>query len=200
MLESHEAAVDYMTPLGLHHIMWGDHHYGPAPWENKFARADWNPVYYHRADARGLGFDRTKSGSNAVNQYRPPVRERFARLEACPEKFLLWFHHVPWDHRTRSGRAMWDELALRYQRGVTWVRGARRNWDALAGAVDAERHAAVAAKLAVQERDAGWWRDACLLYFQTFSRRPLPPNVEPPRRTLREYMAESLLTAGRPGR
>jgi alpha-glucuronidase len=199
MLESHEAAVDYMTPLGLHHIMWGDHHYGPAPWENRFDRADWNPVYYHRADSRGLGFDRTQTGSRAVSQYRPPVRERFASPDTCPEKFLLWFHHVPWDRRLRSGRIMWDELALRYQRGVDWVRGARRSWDALGSAVDAERHAAVSARLAVQERDAAWWRDACLLYFQTFSRRPLPPDVEPPQRTLREYMAESLLNLGAAG-
>ena len=194
MLESHEAAVDYMTPLGLHHIMWAGHHYGPQPWWDKEPRPDWNPVYYHRADARGLGFDRTKAGSNAVGQYHPPVRDRFARPDTCPEKFLLWFHHVPWDYRVRSGRTMWDELGLRYQRGADWARGARKGWGALGGAVDAERHAAVAEKLAVQERDAAWWRDACLLYFQTFSRRPLPPGVERPRRTLREYMSESLLT------
>ncbi|HEY9285945.1 MAG TPA: alpha-glucuronidase family glycosyl hydrolase [Pyrinomonadaceae bacterium] len=199
MLESHEAAVDYMTPLGLHHIMWAGHHYGPQPWWDKEPRPDWNPVYYHRADERGLGFDRTETGSNAVAQYRAPVRERFARLDSCPEKFLLWFHHVPWDYRLRSGRTLWDELGLRYQRGVGWVRGARARWGAMGREVDAERHAAVAARLAVQERDAAWWRDACLLYFQTFSQRPLPPGVERPRKTLREYMAESLLTAGAPG-
>src|ERR1044071_2048164 len=118
MLESHEAVVDYMTPLGLHHIMWGGHHYGPAPWWDKEARPDWNPVYYHRADERGLGFDRTQTGSNAVSQYLSPVRERFAGLTTCPEEFLLWFHHVPWDYRMRSGRTMWDELAWHYQRGV----------------------------------------------------------------------------------
>jgi alpha-glucuronidase len=193
MLGSREAVVDYMTPLGLHHIMWGGHHYGPAPWENKFERADWNPVYYHRADAAGIGFDRTPSGSNAVSQYRPPMRERFADLRTCPEKFLLWFHHVPWDYRMHSGRTLWDELALDYQRGVDWVRAARRSWAGLTGAIDPERHAAVAAKLAIQERDAAWWRDACLLYFQTFSRRPLPPGVERPQKTLEEYKATSLL-------
>jgi len=128
MLESREALVDYMTPLGLHHIMWGGHHYGPAPWWNTEPRADWNPVYYHRADALGLGFDRTASGSNAVNQYHTPVRDRFADLETCPEEILLWFHHVPWDFRMRSGRKMWDELALHYQRGVDWVRATRRDW------------------------------------------------------------------------
>jgi alpha-glucuronidase len=193
MLGSHEAVVDYMTPLGLHHIMWGGHHYGPAPWENKFERADWNPVYYHRADASGLGFDRTPAGSNAVAQYSPPARARFADTATTPEKYLLWFHHVPWDYRVRSGRTLWDELALDYQRGVDWVRAARRDWDALAGAVDAERHAEVAKKLAIQERDAVWWRDACLLYFQTFSKRPLPPGVERPQKTLEEYKARSLL-------
>jgi alpha-glucuronidase len=192
MLGSHEAVVDYMTPLGLHHIMWGGHHYGPAPWENKFERADWNPVYYHRADAFGLGFDRTPAGSNAVAQYSPPVRARFADAATTPEKYLLWFHHVPWDYRMRSGRTLWDELALDYQRGVDWVRVARQSWDALSGVIDPERHAAVARKLAIQERDAVWWRDACLLYFQTFSKRPLPPGVERPQKTLEEYKARSL--------
>ena len=193
MLESHGAAVDYMTPLGLHHIMWGGHHYGPAPWENKFEREDWNPVYYHRADARGLGYDRTRTGSDTVSQYHPAVRARFGDPAACPEEFLLWFHHVPWGRRLRSGRTLWDELAHRYQRGVDWVRGARRRWGALADFVDAERHAEVSRKLAVQERDAAWWRDSVLLYFQTFSKRPLPPGVEGPRRTLEEYKAKSLL-------
>jgi alpha-glucuronidase len=193
MLESHEALVAYMTPLGLHHIMWGGHHYGPAPWENQFDRDDWNPTYYHRADAAGLGFDRTKTGSNTVSQYHAPVRARFASLSACPEEFLLWFHHVPWGHRMRSGRTLWDELAHSYQRGVDWARAARKSWDSLAGSIDEERHAAVARKLAIQERDAVWWRDSVLLYFQTFSKRPLPAGVEQPQKTLEEYKAKSLL-------
>jgi alpha-glucuronidase len=194
MLESHEAAVDYMTPLGLHHLMWGGHHYGPAPWWDTEPRPDWNPVTYHRADARGVGYDRTKTGSNSVRQYQAPVREQFSNLETCPDKFLLWFHHVPWHYRVRSGRTLWDELALHYQRGVNWVRDARRSWQSLAGAVDEERHAAVAKKLALQERDAARWRDACLLYFQTFSKRQLPPGVERPRMTLPEFKATSLLS------
>jgi alpha-glucuronidase len=193
MLGSREAAVDYMTPLGLHHLMWTGHHYGPQPWWDKEPRPDWNPVYYHRADAQGVGFDRTRTGSDEVSQYLPPVRERFENPDTCPEKYLLWFHHVGWDDRLRSGRTLWDELALRYQRGVDWVRGARKSWDGLKGLIDDERHEAVARKLAIQEHDAAWWRDACLLYFQTFSRRPLPAGVEPPRRTLQEYMAKSLL-------
>lgn len=192
MLESREALVDYMTPLGLHHIMWGGHHYGPAPWWDTFERADWNPVYYHKADERGLGFDRTETGSRTLSQYQQPVSVRFADLKTCPEKFLLWFHHVPWDYRLRSGRILWDELALHYQRGVEWVRATRKEWDALSGAIDAERHGEVAQKLAIQERDAVWWRDACLLYFQTFSKRPLPAGVEKPAKTLEEYKAKSL--------
>ncbi|HEU4390441.1 MAG TPA: alpha-glucuronidase family glycosyl hydrolase, partial [Blastocatellia bacterium] len=192
MLDSHEALVDYMTPLGLHHIMWGGHHYGPAPWWDKEARDDWNPVYYHRADERGLGFDRTSAGSNTVSQYHPEVRDRFASLSTCPEKFLLWFHHVPWDYRMRSGRTLWDELALDYQHGVDWVGATRREWDRLAGVIDKQRHGDVANKLAIQERDARWWRDAVLLYFQGFSKRPLPAGVEKPQLSLEEYKATSL--------
>jgi alpha-glucuronidase len=193
MLGSHEACVDMMTPLGLHHIMWPGHHYGPAPWWAKDVRADWNSVYYHRADERGLGFDRTATGSNAVSQYQPAVRDLFADRNRCPESYLLWFHHVPWDDRLHSGRTLWDELALHYQRGVNWIRSARRDWKGLAGSIDADRHAEVARKLAIQERDAVWWRDAVLLYFQTFTHRPLPEGVEPPERRLEEYKAKSLL-------
>ncbi len=192
MLESYQALVDYMTPLGLHHIMWGGHHYGPAPWWDTEPRADWNPTYYHRADKDGLGFDRTKTGSNTVSQYHPGARDRFANLATCPENLLLWFHHVPWDYRMQSGRTMWDELAVHYQRGVDWVRAARKQWDGLTGAIDPEVHQRVAKKLATQERDAIWWRDACLLYFQTFSKRPLPSGVEKPQKTLDEYKSKSL--------
>ena len=193
MLESHQALVDYMTPLGLHHLMWGGHHYGPAPWWDTFERDDWNPVYYHRADERGLGFDRTETGSNTLSQYHRPVRDRFENPATCPEEFLLWFHHVPWAHRMKSGRIMWDELALHYQRGVDWIRSTRKEWTALAGVVDPERYDQVAKKLAIQERDAIWWRDAVLLYFQTFSKRPLPAGVEKPAKTLEEYKAKSLV-------
>jgi alpha-glucuronidase len=192
MLESHEAVVDYMTPIGLHHIMWPGHHYGPAPWWDKGERTDWNSVYYHRADQRGLGFDRTKTGSNTLSQYHPPLRDRLANLKTCPEKFLLWFHHVPWNYRMRSGRTMWDEMALHYQRGVDWTRTARKKWDSLAGVIDADRHNHIAKKLAIQERDAAWWRDSVLLYFQTFSNRPLPEGVEKPTKTLEEFKATSL--------
>lgn len=193
MLGSREALVDYMTPLGLHHLMWGGHHYGPAPWWNTFPRDDWNPTYYHKADTNGIGFDRTESGSNTVSQYFAPVRNRFSDLKTCPDEFLLWFHHVPWDYRMRSGRILWDDLAMHYQRGVDWVRQTRREWDALSGVIDAERHAAVAQRLAIQERDAVWWKDASLSYFQTFSKRPLPVGVQKPERRLEDYMKIDLL-------
>ena len=192
MLESHDAVVNYMTPLGLHHLMWGGHHYGPAPWWDKEKRDDWNPVYYHRANNSGIGFDRTKTGSNTVSQYHLPVRRQFSDVRLCQEKFLLWFHHVAWDHKMKSGRTLWDELAYSYQSGVDWVRSARVTWATLSGAIDHERHKAIDTKLAIQERDAVWWRDASLVYFQTFSRRPLPEGVEPPAKTLEEYKATAL--------
>jgi alpha-glucuronidase len=192
MLESHEAVVDYMTPLGLHHLFWGGHHYGPAPWWDTEKREDWNPVYYHKADAFGIGFDRTKSGSNTVSQYHLPVRQQFADIDRCPEKFLLWFHHVSWDHKMKSGRPLWDEMALHYQRGVDWVRATRAAWESLDQVIDPERHKAIADKLAIQERDAIWWRDACLLYFQTFAKRPLPRGVEHAAHPLTEYKKKAL--------
>jgi alpha-glucuronidase len=192
MLGSHEAAVDYMTPLGLHHLFWGGHHYGPAPWWDTEKRDDWNPVYYHKADAFGIGFDRTKTGSNTVSQYHPPVRRQFEDLQRCPEKFLLWFHHVSWDYKMKSGRTLWNELAWHYQHGVDWVRATRSTWTTLRGAIDDERYTAISNKLAIQERDAIWWRDACLLYFQTFARRPLPAGVEKPAHALADYKAKAL--------
>jgi alpha-glucuronidase len=192
MLESHDAVVNYMTPLGLHHLFWGGHHYGPAPWWDKEKRDDWNPVYYHKADAFGIGFDRTKSGSNTVSQYRPEVAREFGTVDKCPEKFLLWFHHLSWDYKLKSGRTLWDELALHYQSGVDWVRSTRATWARLSGVIDPERHAAISKKLAIQERDAIWWRDACLLYFQTFAKRPLPEGVEAPAKSLSEYKEKAL--------
>jgi alpha-glucuronidase len=189
LLESHEAVVDYSMPLGLHHLIWTGHHYGPQPWWDKERRADWNPVYFHRASTDGLGFDRTAKGSNALAQYHPGASDRFSNPATCPDEFLLWFHHVPWDHKMHSGRTLWDELGFRYQRGVDWTRAANKTWASLSGKIDAGRHAAVAAKLAIQEQDAVWWRDACLLYFQTFSKLPIPDGVDKPTHTLAEVMA-----------
>ena len=138
MLASREAVVDYMTPLGLHHIMAEGHHHGPGPWVDvkDAGRADWTSVYYHRADAAGIGFDWTATGSNAVALYRSPLRERFADLATCPENLLLWFHHVRWDHKLSSGRTLWDELCHRYSAGVDAVRAMQATWDGLAAFVD----------------------------------------------------------------
>src|SRR5215213_5545731 len=131
MLQSREAVVNYMTPLGLAHIMATGHHYGPAPWVRDLARAEWNPAYYHRADTLGLGFDRTARGSNAVSHYHPPVRDRYASRATVPDSLLLWFHRVGWGERMRSGRTLWDELAYRYNAGVDSVRAMQRTWNEL---------------------------------------------------------------------
>ncbi len=197
MLGSREAVVDYMEPLGLHHLMAHDHHYGPAPWDASGSRADQTPVYYHRADAKGIGFDRTATGSNAVAQYSPEVATTFASIERTPEKFLLWFHHVPWDYRMASGRTLWDEMIVHYNRGVDAVAAMRRTWAGLSAYVDAERYAQVAAFLEMQQNDAKWWRDASIAYFQTFSKRPVPRGFPAPEHTLDEY--ESLCIPFVPG-
>ena len=187
MLSSHEAVVNYMTPMGLHHLMGWSHHYGPGPWVSDKHRADWTSVYYHRADSEGIGFDRTATGSNAVSQYHPPVAETFGSLEKCPEKYLLWFHHVPWDYKVNSGRILWDELAYKYQSGVESVRQMQEQWNSVEELVDSERFRHVKTFLDIQEKEARWWRDASLLYFQTFSKRPLPEGVESPEKTLEHY-------------
>ena len=192
MLASRKAVVDYMTPLGLHHIMAEGHHHGPGPWVDvkDAGRADWTSVYYHRAAANGIGFDRTARGTNAVSLYRSPLREQFADPASCPENLLLWFHHLPWDHRIpSSGRTLWDELCHRYDRGVDAVRRMRTTWEAAAPFVDAARHKHVRHLLAIQEYEARWWRNACLLYFQTFSGRPLPAGLPPLEGTLAEYQS-----------
>ena len=187
MMGSREAVVDYMMPLGLHHLFDTGHHYGPGPWVDNLNRADWNPTYYHRADANGVGFDRGPRGSNAVAQYSPKVAAIFADRRKIPEHFLLWFHHVPWDYKTSSGRILWDELVYRYSHGVEVVSQMRRTWAGLGKYVDAERFAQVSAFLSIQEQEAQWWRDACIAYFQTFSKRPLPAGFAPPAHPLEYY-------------
>lgn len=187
MLASREAVVNYMTPLGLAHIMGTNHHYGPAPWV-KLGRLDWSPVYYHRADSAGIGFDRTAEGSNAVAQYAPAVRDRYADRATVPDSLLLWFHHVGWTERMRSGRTLWNELALHYQAGVDTVRAMQREWESVRSSIDSDRFSQTRDFLAIQEREARWWRDAVLQYFQTFSHLPLPSGVEPPAHPLSYYM------------
>jgi alpha-glucuronidase len=180
MLRSREAAVDYMTPLGLAHLMATGSHYGPGPWVADLSRPEWNPVYYHRADADGIGFDRTASGSNAVAQYAEPLAERFADPATTPERYLLWFHRLPWDYRMRSGRTLWAELVLHYDHGVREVEAMQAAWSALEPYVDKGRFEKTTALLEVQRREAKWWRDACIAYFQSVSGRPLPAGVDPP--------------------
>lgn len=187
MMESREAVVDYMMPLGLHHIFAWGHHYGPEPWcEVPGARADWLPSYYHQADKEGLGFDRSRSGSDAVSQYPDSLARVFDSLEQCPEEYLLWFHHVNWNQKLRSGRSLWDELCYKYQKGVDEVRAFQQIWKDMRPYVDAERYQAVAERLDIQARDAVWWKDACLEYFRTFSKKKYPEGVEPPVFTLKE--------------
>lgn len=187
MMESREAVVDYMMPLGLHHIFAWGHHYGPEPWcEVPGARADWLPSYYHQADKEGLGFNRSRSGSDAVSQYPDSLARVFDSLEQCSEEYLLWFHHVKWSQKLRSGRSLWDELCYKYQKGVDEVRAFQRVWKEMQPYVDAERYQAVAERLDIQAHDAVWWKDACLEYFRTFSKQPYPKGVEPPVFTLKE--------------
>jgi alpha-glucuronidase len=200
MMGSREAAVDYMTPLGLAHLMARGHHYVPGAWQSVGPRADWTPPYFHRADALGIGADRGSAGSNAVAQYSSAVAALFNDPARTPEKYLLWFHHLSWDYRMASGRTLWDELVIHYTRGVDDVRGMRATWAVLAPYVDAERYADVAAFLAIQEREAAWWRDATLAYFQSVSGRPYPVGYSPPEHTLDEYEAMSFPYApGNPG-
>jgi alpha-glucuronidase len=191
MMKSRQAVVDYMTPLGLHHLMAEGHHYGPQPWFDGGKRADWTPVYFHRADAQGIGFDRSASGSNAVAQYAAPVAAEFGDIKRVPEEYLLWFHHVPWGYRMHSGRSLWDELVYRYTHGVEVVREMRKTWDEVGSQVDAERRQQIAAFLKIQEKEAKWWRDACITYFQTFSQRPIPSGLPPPEHPLDYYKALS---------
>ncbi|HET7267560.1 MAG TPA: alpha-glucuronidase family glycosyl hydrolase [Oleiagrimonas sp.] len=189
MMTSRQAAVDYMTPLGLAHQMGTGSHYGPAPWVDNLPRADWNPAYYNRADAHGIGFDRTASGSNAVAQYTPPVARCFADLDCVSDKYLLWFHHLPWDYRMRSGRTLWQALVYRYTRGVNAVKQMRATWRSLKGDIDAERYRKAAAFLAIQQREAQWWRDASIAYWQSLNGLPLPPGYAPPAHSLKYYQS-----------
>jgi alpha-glucuronidase len=186
LLSSREAVVNYMTPLGLHHIMGYSHHYGPGPWINK-GRPDWTSVYYHKADSMGIGFNRTSTGSKAVDQYFPEVKKQFESLETCPEKYLLWFHHLPWTYKVNSGRILWDEICYSYNKGVDAVRVMQKNWNGVEHDVDTERFHMVKDFLKMQEQEAVWWRDACLSYFQYYAKLPIPAELDKPKYTLEYY-------------
>ena len=189
MMRSREAAVNYMTPLGLHHQMARTSHYGPGPWVTGGPRADWTSTYFNRADSQGIGFDRTATGSDAISQYAKPLAARFADPKETPETLLLWFHHVPWEYRMSSGHTLWDELVTHYSAGVQTVSDMRKTWAGLRSYVDAERFSQIASFLDIQEKEAKWWRDASIAYFATFSKRPLPAGENPPEHDLAYYEA-----------
>jgi alpha-glucuronidase len=189
MMNSREAVVNYMTPLGLAHQMGTDHHYGPAPWVSDLKRAEYNPAYYNRADATGIGFDRTRTGSNAVSQYAAPVARCYSDLKCIPDKYLLWFHHVPWTYRMRTGRTLWGELIGQYDDGVATVAAMNRTWASLTPFIDAQRHAGVAADLGEQLVEARWWRNASIAYWQSLSKLPLPRGHAAPPHPLSWYEA-----------
>ena len=177
LMASREAVVDYEMPLGLHHLFGGTH-YGPMPWE-RLGRPDWTPAYYHKADSAGIGFDRTRAGSDNVDQYNEPLASIYNDPDTCPEELLLWFHHLPWDYQMKSGRTLWDEICLHYDAGVRQIEAFRQTWAGLEPYVAPALFAETAAKLEIQQHDAEWWRDACVGYFQTFSQRPLPQEARP---------------------
>ena len=191
MMASRENLVNYMTPLGLHHIMGWGHHYGPAPWIRDKHRDDWTSVYYHKADHQGIGFDRTKTGSNALSQYSEKINKKFTSLDSCPDEYLLWFHHLDWNYKMKSGKILWDELCYRYYAGASAVTQVKEEWNSLQGKVDDEIFKHVQQMLAIQEKEAIWWRNACVLYFQTFSGLPIPDDLEKPDKTLEYYQSLS---------
>jgi alpha-glucuronidase len=189
MLGSREAVVNYMTPLGLTHLMGSNHHYGPEPWTGGDATPAWSPAYYHRASRQGIGFDRSSKGSGAADQYQPELARLYGDPRTTPNNLLLWFHHLPWDHAMPSGRTLWVELVQHYDSGVAAVAGMRAQWDALKPYIDAQRHADTAQRLKVQHDDAIWWRDACIAYFQSINGLSMPAGTKAPARPLDYYKA-----------
>jgi alpha-glucuronidase len=187
MLGSRQAAVDYMTPLGLTHQMATGHHYGPGPWVADLARPEWNPMYYSRADKEGIGFDRTASGSNALSQYAPAVAAQWDEPGKTNPDYLLWFHHVPWDFAMPSGKSLWHELVGRYDAGVARVDAMAQTWASLEPYVDAQRFTDVAENLRIQQQEARWWRDASIAYWQSINGLGLPAGTRPPEHSLDYY-------------
>lgn len=189
LLTSREAVVNYMNPLGLHHLFDTSHHYGPGPWVNNLGRPDWNPIYYHQADALGIGFDRTLTGSNATEQYAPFLKKLYNDPYAVPQEYLLWFHHLPWDFQLESGVSLWDGIALKYQKGVNQINTMITTWKNMKPYLTQPQYRDVEMLLQIQLKEAKWWRDACLLYFQTFSQKPLPDGVEKPTESLEYFQS-----------
>jgi alpha-glucuronidase len=147
----------------------------------------WNPAYFHKAGSKGIGFDRTATGSNAVAQYAPEIALQFADVNRVPEELLLWFHHVPWSHRMKSGETLWNAMVTRYDRGVETVQAMQAQWRSLKPFIDAQRHSAVTANLRAQHLEATWWRDASIAYWQSINELPLPEGHAPPAHPLWYY-------------
>ena len=187
MEKSRDVVTEYMAPFGLAHLMATGHHYGPGPWVCDLARPEWNPCYYHRADAGGIGFDRTAPGSGALAQYAPEIAEQWADPATIDEDYLLWFHHVPWDHRMKSGRTLWEDMVAKYDWGELGVLTQIEGWEEMAPYIDRERHVAVAADLAIQLEEARWWRDASIAYWQSVNGRTLPLGAREPGHDLDHY-------------
>jgi len=186
LIESRENYVNFTTPLGLHHIMGQGIHFGPEPWLIKSDRPDWASAYYHRADTLGIGFDRTKKGSEALLLYTQEVQNQWNDPAKTPLPYLLWFHHVGWKTKLSTGNTLWDELCTRYYTGLQSVKDMRKEWNSVKPNIDKEIFEDVAGRLAVQEREAIWWRDACVLYFQQYSKMPIPAQFPKPERSLEE--------------
>jgi alpha-glucuronidase len=194
MMESREAAVNYMMPLGLHHQFSANDHYGPGSWwAPARTRTDWTPPYYHKAETNGVGFDRTTKGTNAVSQYHEPLAAIFNDPKTCPENLLLWFHHVSWDFKMKNGRTLWEEMCYRYDQGVQQVRGFQKTWDRMENYVDSTRFKSVQRKLRFQQNNAVLWKDGILQYFQTFHKKPIPFDIERPVTNLDEIIANEFL-------
>jgi len=187
MMKSRAALVNYMTPLGLAHIMASDHHYGPGAWVNNQTRVEWNPTYYHKADAQGIGFDRSASGSNAVGQYFAPLKDTLGKRDTVPEDVLLFFQHVGWQEKLSTGRTVWAELVHRYSQGVDDVATMRTSWATVKDRIDGQRFDDVTKFLEIQHYEARWWRDASLAYFASVSKLAVPAGYAPIAQTLSYY-------------
>ncbi len=187
MMGSREAVVDYMTPMGLAHLMGTGHHYGPAPWVDDLGRADWTPYYYHRATKDAVGFDRTASGSDAISQYAEPLGRRWEDVSTTEPEYLLWFHRLSWTQELADGETLWDSLVQHYDRGVAAVSDMRAAWAGLEGHVDDERFSEATEFLKIQEQEAKWWRDASITYWQSINGLPLPDGSPAPEHELAYY-------------
>jgi len=186
MMRSREVYVNYTSPFGLHHVMGEGHHFGPEPWVENAPRPDWTAPYYHRADEEGIGFDRTAKGSNALAQYPEKLAGVYAGEDTCPLPYLLWFHHVRWDKKLGNGKLFWDEFVKHFYEGAEQVKELQAGWASVKDHVPEEIFRNVEARLNTQYKEALWWRDACVLYFQTFSKMPVPAPYKAPERTLEE--------------